>query len=172
MIKKSAKQNSFFVLAHNIRSLHNVGSIFRSGESLGITKLYLSGFTGTPPDPKLDKVALGAEKLLPWEHNTSAVRSIKKLRREHPNLSVLGLENNLPPSLESKRIMLPKFQPRFPLLLVVGEETKGIPKNVYPCIDIFLEIPLLGKKESLNVSVAFGIAAYALRVAQWRGLPK
>lgn len=120
----------------------------------------MSGYTGYPPDPKLEKVALGADKTVPWEYHRSAVRIVKKLRLEYPELTVVGLENNLkgqPP------VDLSKFKPQFPLLLVLGEEVKGIPKPVQALCNAFVEIPQYGLKESLNVSVAFGIAAYAIK---------
>lgn len=150
----------FFVLAHNIRSLHNVGAIFRTSDVFGVSKLYLSGYTGHPPDSKLEKVALGADKTVPWEYNKSAVRLVKKIRQAYPDLVVIGLENNIK---GKKPVSLAKFQPTFPLLLVLGEEVNGIPKPVQALCDSFVEIPQFGTKESLNVSVAFGIAAYALR---------
>ncbi len=147
--------SSFFVLAHNIRSLHNVGSIFRTSDVFAVSKLYLSGYTGHPPDPRLGKVALGAELTVPWEYHKSPVRLIKKLVLQHPGLSVIGLENNLPST-----VLIQNYVPRGPVLLVLGEEVKGLPKNVRTLCNAFVEIPQFGTKESLNVSVAFGIAAY------------
>jgi len=154
------KNNELFVLAHNIRSLLNVGSIFRTCDSLGIDQLFLSGYTATPlTNPKLVKTALGAEKSVAWDYEKSATRLIKKLRLAHKGLVVVGLENNL----KNKRIKdLAKFKPRFPLLLVLGEEVKGIPKPIQELCDLFVEIPMQGQKESLNVTVAFGIASYTL----------
>lgn len=152
--------SGFLVLAHNIRSLHNVGAIFRTSDVFGVSKLYLTGYTGHPPDAKLEKVALGADKTVPWEYNKSAVRIVKKLRLQYPELVVVGLENNI----KGRTIqLLSKFKPQLPLLLVLGEEVKGIPKPVQALCDAFVEIPQYGQKESLNVSVAFGIAAYAIK---------
>ena len=197
----------FFVLAHNIRSLHNVGSIFRTSDVFAVDKLFLSGYTGHPPDSKLEKVSLGADKTVPWEYSKSPVRLIKKLRLQYPKLTIVGLENNLfttfapgvipalsrspdgwnslPSSsgrnldshstdesgyrlkggydIDERLVLLPKFKAKFPLLLVLGEEVSGIPKNLLGLCDQFLEIPQFGTKESLNVSVAFGIAACAIR---------
>lgn len=153
------KQYQFFILAHNIRSLLNVGSIFRTAESLGVTKIYLSGYTGTPKHPRLAKTALGAEQFMDWEYQKSSKRVITKLRKDYPKLKVIGLENNLS---SSKLKTLDKFKPTFPLLLVLGEEVKGIPKSVRDLCDGFVQIPMRGKKESLNVAVAFGIAAYEI----------
>lgn len=153
------KQVWFGVVAHNIRSLHNVGSIFRTADSLGVSKVFLTGYTGTPPDPRLAKVALGAETFVSWEYSKSAIRLIKKLKAENPKLVVAGLENNLP---GRKIQVLAKYRPKFPMVLIVGEETKGIPKKLLEMCDDLVEIPMRGRKESLNVSVAFGIAAHQL----------
>ncbi len=148
----------FFVIAHNIRSLHNVGSIFRTADAFGISKIFLTGHTGTPPDPKIAKVALGAERFVPWEYQHTVAGVIKQLRAKHPKVSILGLENNLPAKYRRRVMYLNRFKPTFPLALIIGEETKGIPKSILKYCDKFLEIPMRGKKESLNVSVAFGVA--------------
>jgi tRNA G18 (ribose-2'-O)-methylase SpoU len=153
------KNKSLFIIAHNIRSLHNVGAIFRTADSLGVAKIYLTGYTGAPPDPRLAKVALGAENFVPWEKAKSASRLIKKLKSENPQLQIIALENNLK---GRKLVPLAKFRPRFPLALIVGEETKGTPKSLLNLVDNIIEIPMQGQKESLNVSVAAGIAIYQL----------
>lgn len=150
------------MLAHNIRSLYNVGSIFRIADVFAVDKLYLSGYTGHPPDEKLAKVSLGAEHTVPWEYKKSSALIIKQLRQQYPKLRVIGLENNLS---ESKRVVqLHTFMPKFPVLLVLGEEVKGISPRLIGLCDFFVEIPQFGEKESLNVSVAFGIAAYSIRM--------
>lgn len=149
-------KNELFIIAHNIRSLHNVGSIFRTADSLGVSKIYLTGYTGTPPDSKISKVALGAEEFVPWEQSKSLVRLIKKLRAQE--VRIVALENNV-----SSTISLAKYKPKFPLALILGEETKGHTKKLLEMVDDIIEIPMQGKKESLNVSVAAGIAMYALK---------
>jgi 23S rRNA (guanosine2251-2'-O)-methyltransferase len=146
------------IMAYNIRSLHNVGSIFRTADSLGVKKVYLTGYTGTPPDSKISKVALGAENFVPWEQNKSALRLIKKLRTANPQLKIIALENNV----RYKTVPLSEYKPKFPLILLVGEETKGLPKKLLDLMDDIIEIPMQGQKESLNVSVAAGIALHTL----------
>lgn len=156
-----AKQ--FFVIANNIRSLYNVGSIFRTADVFGVTKIYLTGYTGTPANPihkkKIGKVALGAEEWVPWEYFSSPQAVVRFLKKQ--KVAIVGLENNT-----GAGIVRPKaigaFKPKFPLALVLGEEVGGISKTLLKACDKLLEIPMAGKKESLNVSVAFGIAAYAL----------
>jgi 23S rRNA (guanosine2251-2'-O)-methyltransferase len=148
----------FYLVAHNIRSLHNVGSIFRTADSLGVSKIYLTGYTGAPPDPKIAKVALGAENFVTWEKVSSVIRLIKKLRSADPKLRIAALENNI----SRRTINLAKYNPRFPLALILGEETQGLNKTVLNLVDDIVEIPMRGHKESLNVSVAAGVAAYQI----------
>lgn len=144
-----------------------MGSLFRTSDSFGVTKLYLTGYTGTPRNPihrdKIAKVALGAENFVPWEHNKSAVRVIKQLRKQFGGITVVALENN------TQSIPLQKFKPKFPLVLVLGEEVAGIGKSLIRECSVVVEIPMYGKKESLNVSVAFGIAAYEISRKMSRG---
>jgi 23S rRNA (guanosine2251-2'-O)-methyltransferase len=147
-----------YLIAHNIRSLHNVGSLFRTADSLGVSKIYLTGYTGSPPDPKIAKVALGAENFVPWEKVQSITRLIKRLRSQQPKLRIVALENNL----SRQTINLAKYKPRFPLALIIGEETKGLTKSILNLVDDIVEIPMRGRKESLNVSVAAGIAVYQI----------
>lgn len=150
------KPKEVIVIAHNIRSLHNVGAIFRTCDSFGVSKIYLTGYTGAPPDPKISKVALGAEEYVPWEKSKSLARVIKKLKEQGVRIAVL--ENNV----KYPTTLLSKFKPKYPLALILGEETKGNTKKILEWADDILEIPMHGKKESLNVSVACGVALYAL----------
>jgi tRNA G18 (ribose-2'-O)-methylase SpoU len=154
-----AKSENFFVIAHNIRSLYNVGSIFRTADAFGVSKIYLTGYTGTPANPvhknKIGKVALGAESWVNWEYFKSAQSVIRVLKKQ--KVHIFGLENNV-----GQRVPMGKFKPRFPLALILGEEVGGINKSLTKFCDKLVEIPMLGKKESLNVSVAFGIAAYKI----------
>lgn len=158
IIRIMSKQ--FFVIAHNIRSLFNVGSIFRTSDAFGVTKIYLTGYTPTPEVPKhklkIGKTALGAEDFVPWEYRLRPSMVVKDLRLQLPKISIVALENN------TKSVPLNTFKPKFPIALVLGEEVNGIAKPLLALCDEVVEIPMYGKKESLNVSVAFGIAAYGL----------
>jgi len=142
-----------------MRSLQNVGSIFRTADAFAVTKVFLTGYTGTPPDDKITKTALGAEKTVPWEHHRLASKVINQLKAEHKGLQVVGLENNV----KGNVVSLASFKPQGPVALVLGTETTGIPKNIIKLCDKLVEIPMKGQKESLNVAVAFGIAAYEIR---------
>lgn len=157
---KLRDKRELFVIAHNIRSLHNVGSIFRTADSFGVSKIYLTGYTGAPIGKnadKISKVALGAEQFVPWEHIKSLTPLLIKLRTSGVRLAVL--ENNI----KNKTILLPNYKPKFPLAIILGEETKGNTQKILELADDILEIPMSGQKESLNVAVACGVALYAIK---------
>lgn len=150
------------VLLHNIRSLHNVGSIFRTADGAGVKKIYLCGITPTPldrfgkPRPQLAKVSLGAEKNIEWERCGQTSRLISKLKKE--GFKVLAIEQS------NKTVPYYKVSARAKnkIALIVGGEIKGLPKTILDKCDKILEIPMRGKKESLNVAVAFGIVVFDL----------
>ena len=162
----------FFVIAHNIRSLFNVGSLFRTADAFGVTKIYLTGYTPTPElfkhKIKISKTALGAEEFVPWEHKLSPVKVLKDLKLKNRKIQVIALENNI----KGKTIKLNKFKPKTPLVLILGEEVGGVDNSLLKLADKVVEIPLFGKKESLNVSVAFGVAAYHIATERklWRNI--
>ncbi len=156
----------FYVVAHNIRSLFNVGSLFRTADAFSVSKIYLTGYTPTPEifkhRIKINKTALGAEEFVPWEHKISPVRVIKDLKRKNKKIQIIALENNI----KGKTVKLNKFKPKFPLVLILGEEVGGVDKSLLKMADKVVEIPMFGKKESLNVSVAFGVAAYHIATSR------
>ncbi|HLC44795.1 MAG: hypothetical protein A2722_04330 [Candidatus Doudnabacteria bacterium RIFCSPHIGHO2_01_FULL_50_11] len=147
---------TFYLIAHNIRSLYNVGSIFRIADSFRVSKIYLTGYSGTPHNVRLRKTALGAEQNVPWEYSRQVKRLIHTLKQK--KITIVGLENNI-----SGTTLLNKFRPRFPLALLLGEEIAGIQKPLLRLCDSVVEIPMHGEKESLNVAVACGIACYHIR---------
>ncbi|MSU45127.1 MAG: TrmH family RNA methyltransferase [Candidatus Zambryskibacteria bacterium] len=154
------KKREVVVLLYNIRSTHNVGSIFRTSDALGVTKIYLSGYTPTPTDkfnrPRKDvsKVSLGAEKTIPWEYVKDAKKLIKKLKNK--KIEIIGIEQSKN-SVDYKKVKTGKR-----VLFVVGNEVEGIDKDILSLCDIVAEIPMKGDKESLNVSVAFGTALFRI----------
>jgi len=159
MPKKSAAaaqaprpEQKFYVICQNIRSLFNVGAIFRTADCFGADKIFLTGITGRPPRREISKVALGAENWIPWEHHRQAARLIKKLKAA--GVRIVALEQ-----VKGKSINLNRWQPKFPLAVILGYEPKGLPRPLLALADEIVEIPMYGKKESLNVGVAFGIAA-------------
>ena len=143
-----------YVIADNIRSLENIGSIFRTADALGVDKIFLCGISGKPPNEKISKTALGAEKTIPFEHYRQTWRAVDKLKKQ--GFQIAALEQ------DKKSIFYTKFKPKFPLALIVGNEVKGISEKILKKSDKIIYLPMQGKKESLNVSVAFGIAGYEI----------
>jgi len=137
-----------------------VGSIFRTSEAAGVEKIYLSGYTPTPVDrfgrvqKNVGKTALGAENMLPWEKAATPATIITKLKKE--GWTVVGVEQ------DKRAIDYRKFRARKPTLFIFGNEVRGIPSALRAKCDALLEIPMHGKKESLNVSVAAGIVLFSV----------
>lgn len=152
------------VILVNIRSLHNVGSIFRTADAAGIEKIYLTGYTPTPIDKfgsrraQIAKVALGAELVVSWEYCYSATALIDKLKKQ--GFQILAVEQSSK-SVPFNKIKL-TVKEREKSVLIMGNEVKGLSPAILKRANKILEIPMYGEKESLNISVAFGIVAYGL----------
>lgn len=146
----------FFVVANNVRSAYNVGSFFRTADALGVDKLILSGYTPTPDkNNKIRKTALGAEFFVEWEQIKQIGRAIEHLKRSRFEIVALECVKN--------SVDLADYQPMSNLVaLILGNEINGISRNVLKKVDQIVKIPMLGKKESLNVAVAMGIASYSI----------
>ncbi|OQX83489.1 RNA methyltransferase [candidate division KSB1 bacterium 4484_87] len=142
------------VVLDNIRSLHNVGSIFRTSDAAGVEKLYLCGITGTPPRAEIQKAALGSEKSVPWEYVSSAEQAVQQLKSQGYHIVVLE-HTDAPQNFHQAEY-------NFPLCLVIGHEITGVSDEVIELADLAVEIPMFGIKQSLNVSVAFGVAIYEI----------
>lgn len=156
------------LILHNIRSTHNVGSIFRTAEGFGVTKIVLSGYTPYPmikQDPRLphiarkldqqiSKTALGAEKLVAFEYSNDIVVTLADLERQKIRLCALEQAKD---SINIRNYKAPKK-----LALILGEEVSGISQNLIDICEDIIEIPMKGQKESFNVSVAAGIALFCL----------
>ena len=155
---KQNKEN--IVIFHNIRSVENVGAMFRTADAAGLNKIYLTGYTPTPLDrfgrkrKDLAKSALGAEDFMSWEHKKSILPLLSKLKKE--NFLIIGLEQ-AKNSLSYRKVKLHRRN-----AFIVGAEVTGIPENVLKKCDIIAEIPMRGKKESLNVSVALGVFLFGV----------
>lgn len=145
-------ESEFYVICDNIRSLENIGSIFRTADGTGVSKIFLCGISGKPPHNKIAKTALGAEKTVFFEYYKQTGRLIDKLKKE--GVYIIALEQS------KGSVLYTKLKPHFPLALVIGNEVKGISKKILKKADKIIYLPQKGKKESLNVSVAFGIASY------------
>ncbi|MEK7195112.1 MAG: TrmH family RNA methyltransferase [Patescibacteria group bacterium] len=152
------------VVLHNVRSLHNVGSVFRTADAAGVHKIYLCGFTPSPLDrfgkvrPQFAKVALGAEKYVKWKKLSKTTAAIEELKKE--KYKIFAVEQS-PKSVPYDRA--DRISKKDKIALVFGNEVRGLPQGVLKLADKILEIPMYGKKESLNVSVAVGIVLFRFR---------
>jgi 23S rRNA (guanosine2251-2'-O)-methyltransferase len=158
------------IIAHNVRSTHNVGSILRSADGFGVDHIYFSGYTPYPAkgnderlphlkdkiDRQIHKTALGAEKTVAWDYNKEIKPLITNLRAD--GFLIAALEQT------DKARSLDEFRPNQDVALIVGNEVDGIDQQILEWADIHLEIPMAGKKESFNVAVAASIAMYELKI--------
>lgn len=142
-------------IADNVRSIHNVGSFFRTSDGAWIEKIYLTGITGTPENRALHKTALGAQDTIPWEYVPDVAKVITLLKAKGYQVFALEISNH--PMLY-KDLKLASY----PVALVVGNELTGVSTEVMALVDGVLEIPQYGTKQSLNVAVAYGIAVFDL----------
>lgn len=145
------------LLAHNVRSLWNVGAFFRTCDALAVEHVYLTGYTGHPPRKEITKTAIGAESWITWEHHRDPLPVIEALKAD--GWSIVSLE--LHPQAQD----LSSYVPGERVCLVVGHELTGVPQDILERSDAIVAIPMLGRKESLNVAVATGIALHRLRTA-------
>jgi tRNA G18 (ribose-2'-O)-methylase SpoU len=157
---ESARRVPLTVMVDNVRSLYNVGSIFRTSDGAMIEKLILTGFTPYPPRKEIDKTALGATESIPWEYCKDPLLKIQELKNTGYTICCLELTDTGIPYYE--------FDPKgFPLCLVIGNEITGVSKEILNTSDCAVDIPMYGMKQSLNVAVAYGIAVFEL-TRLWR----
>lgn len=155
---RDIRKNPLIVVADNVRSMHNIGSIFRTADAFLVEEIVLCGISGTPPHPEITKTALGAEETVKWRHADDALGVVEKLRCDGWKICTLEQTHN--------SIPLNEFQNRKEerLVLVVGNEVSGVDQRIVDISDYVLEIPQYGTKHSLNVSVSAGIAMYQLLI--------
>ena len=148
------------VLLHNIRSAHNVGAIFRTADAISVSRIYLSGYTPSPidrfgrPMKEIAKTALGAEKTIPWEYAKTPAKFLRALKQE--GFAIVGIEQ------DERAVDYKTYRPDRRTLILVGSEVGGLSAGLRKRCDTLIEIPMRGNKESLNISVAFGIARFRL----------
>ncbi len=145
-------RNPMYCLLENVRSLYNVGSVFRTSDAVMLRKLYLTGYTGSPPRREIEKTALGATDTVEWIYAKNPVQIITELKKE--KIAVVALEHT-----SSSKIYY-DFKFNFPFCLLLGNEVDGLSEELIATADAAIEIPMYGLKQSLNVSVAYGIIMY------------
>lgn len=143
------------IIAHNIRSLWNIGAVFRSADAFAVSHIHLTGYTAAPPRKEIGKTALGAEKTIPWSEEQDPVEVIKQRKKEGYVVISLELGQGSTPLMD--------FRSDKPVCIILGHEILGVPEELMALSDATVHIPMLGTKNSLNVSVAAGIAMYAIR---------
>ena len=151
----SVKRHPVYVLCDNIRSIYNVGSIFRTSDAALIEKLYLTGYTPYPPRPEIEKVALGSTNAVPWEYVKNPLDVIKILREKGVKIVPLEITSG-------SRDYTDLNTGDFPLCLILGNELTGVSNEIIEASDFSVEIPQYGFKHSMNVSVAYGIAVFEM----------
>ncbi len=142
------------LIAHNIRSLWNIGSFFRTCDAFSVSHVHLTGYTAAPPRVEITKTALGAEGWIPWSKDTDVFSIIEERRKQ--GFQIASLE------ISQSSVPLTSYIATKPTCLIVGHEITGVSADILAASDIILHIPMSGRKHSLNVSVALGIALYQL----------
>lgn len=153
---KKTEKFPIILILDSIRSLSNVGSIFRTADSLGLNSIFLCGVTGRPPHREIQKTALGATDTVKWSYFPSIIDAINRLKTE--GYTVIALEQAIP------NFKLHQYSPKKnePVALILGNEITGVSEDALECCDFVLEIPQFGSKHSLNVAVSAGIACWQL----------
>lgn len=153
--KAGEKRLPFCVVLNDMRSLHNVGAIFRTADGAGVEKIWLCGATGYPPQGGIAKTALGAEEHVPWEYHADVLTIVRRLKSKGYQIVLLEQMQGSTPH--------DRFLPKPPVCLVIGNEVTGIADELVALCDAAIEIEMAGIKNSLNAAIAFGVAAYQIR---------
>jgi 23S rRNA (guanosine2251-2'-O)-methyltransferase len=153
---KTTKKTPLIVVLDNIRSLNNIGSVFRTSDAFLIEKIYLCGICATPPNKDIHKTALGATESVAWEYVEDTLSLVEKLKAE--NIKVLAIEQA--ENSTKLNTFYPKKNEKY--AIVMGNEVKGVQQEVVNAADLCIEIPQLGTKHSLNISVTTGVVLWDL----------
>lgn len=169
MVTYTLHMRQIILIAHDLRSCHNIGSLLRTAEGLGVAKIYLTGYTPYPVregdtrmphvavklHKQIQKTALGAEIMVDWEYAEDVVSVIKKIKSD--GYALVGLEQT------TESVPLPDYKPNDKIAVLLGREVQGIDETLLPACDTTVEIPMLGKKESFNVVQAAAMVLYHCR---------
>lgn len=153
---KATQKTPLIVILDNVRSLNNIGSVFRTSDAFLIEKIYLCGISATPPNKEIHKTALGATESVDWEYVEDTLELVDRLKEEH--VKVLAIEQA--ENSTKLNIFYPEKTTKY--AIVMGNEVKGVQQSVVNACDLCLEIPQLGTKHSLNISVTTGVVLWDL----------
>ena len=153
-IKKTLKKNPIYIICDNILDTYNVGSIFRLADAVAAEKVFLCGITETPPNTRIKKASINTTEWVNWEYSETTLSAIKKLRKEVKNIQIVAVEQS------EKSVPFNKADYKFPIALIVSNETSGAEQEVLNEADLIVEMPMFGVNKSLNVMVSLGIILY------------
>ncbi|PKL36522.1 RNA methyltransferase [Candidatus Peregrinibacteria bacterium HGW-Peregrinibacteria-1] len=145
-------RSPIFLILDNLRSLHNVGAIFRSADAVGVSKIFLCGMTGVPPRGEIAKTALGAEELVPFEYYENTMDAVKRMKKE--GVEVVAVE------ITDDGELYCEANYKFPVCFVLGHEVQGVDDEVVKACDRAVYLPMKGRANSLNVATCAGIILY------------
>jgi len=152
--RKQIKKNPIYIILDNVMDTYNIGAIFRLADAIAAEKVILCGETETPPDSRIKKASINTTEWVAWQYASSAKEAIAKLKIKNEKLKIIAIEQDM------RSIPYDKADYKFPIALVVGNETSGVSKEVLDSSDQIVEIPMWGVNKSLNVMVSLGIVLY------------
>ena len=148
------KKTEIYIILDNVLDTYNVGAVFRLADATACKKIFLCGYTETPPNTRIKKSSINTVDLTEWEHCETAADAVRRLKTKNPKLKTIAIEQS------SKSIPYTEANYEFPIVLVVGNETHGISREVLGMVDQIVELPMFGINVSLNVMVSLGIVLY------------
>lgn len=151
---KSIKRNPIYLILDNVIDTYNIGSLFRLADAIAAEKLFICGDTEYPPSSRIHKAAVGTEEWVPWERRDSTIEIEKELKQK--GVQIVAVEQS------PRSISISNFKPRFPIAIVIGNETTGISKEVLDIADTIVELPMYGVNKSFNVWGSCAVVAYKI----------
>lgn len=152
--QKIIQKNEIYIILDNVLDTYNIGSIFRLADAVAAKRIYLCKGTETPPNHRIKKASINTTEVVDWEYKISATDAINDLRAKIQDIQIIGIEQT------NKAVPYDKFEYKLPLVLIVGNESDGMSKEVLKLCDRVVELPMFGVNRSLNVMVSLGIVLY------------
>ena len=153
-VKGKVKKQEIYIVLDNVLDTYNIGSVFRLADAVAAKKIFLCEGSETPPNHRIKKASINTTEVVDWEYSETALKAIKKLKKEIKNIQIISVEQT------ANSIPYDKFEYKLPICLVVGHESDGVSKEVLNLADAIVELPMFGVNKSLNVMVSLGIVLY------------